>query len=261
MELIFFVDRYDFSKLKKDAKFAADKVGVAGIVLAFDKLSSSMKSLLEEGEKAPLLERVPDDFGHQEMKRWNGLWLSSKNDPSWSFVATKWQVKDKDYWSITVELSAQKVDIDTMQSLFVELIESISPDLAFGYDEFAAPYNVSYFKNKLGPWAGLRDVYWLNYYGKKYAELVGIDTLKKIPQVLTVQDLKDGIFFLLDKGSLRGRNEVINQIGNGFFIRTSPSIGGAEEKVGILQLFKTIYSLSREKDNGGEIAKKRPSPD
>jgi hypothetical protein len=259
MDFVFYVDRYSFSQLKEDARIAAEKVGLAGLVLEFDKPSPLIKSLLGKGEKAPLLERVPDDLGQQEMNRWNGLWVASRDDASWSFVATKWQVKGSDYWSVKCVFTPVNLDAGTIKSTFHRLVESLSPDLAFAYDDFAAPYNISYFKHSLGPWAGLKDVYWFNYYGKRYASLIGKHSLESISEVVSLEDVNDGFLFVLDKKSLSARRQIIDQIGSDYFVETSPSIGGATEKVGILRLFATIYSLSKEKGDSNEIAVKRPS--
>jgi hypothetical protein len=258
MDFVFYVDRYTFCQLKEDARLAAEQVGLGGLVLEFDKPSPLIKALLEEGEKVPLLERVPDYLGNQEMSKWNGLWVACRNDASWSFVTTKWQVNGSDYWSIKCTFSPGNLDAGAIKSTFLQLIESISPDLAFAYDDFAAPYSVSYFKHSLGPWAGLRDVYWLNYYGKRYASLIARDTFRQISEVMSLEDVNDGFLFVVDKGSLLERHQIIEQIGKDYFVETPPLVGGATEKVGILQLFKTIYSLSRDKGDREEIAAKRP---
>ena len=261
MDFIFYVNRYGFSNLRKDAYLAAEQLGINRLILEFDKPGPSIKSLLEKGEKAPLLEKVPDDLGCHEMDRWNGLRVASLSDPGWSFVVTKWQVNGVEYWSIKCGFSLSNKDLGRLKSLFIRLVESISPDLAFAYDEVAAPYNVRYFAHDLGPWAGLRDVYWFNFYGKKYARLIGRERVKKIPEVLTLDDIDDGFLFVLDKESLTNRRNIIKQIGDEYFAETSPKVGGAEEKVGLVQLFKTIYHLSRDKDDAKVIAAKRPHLD
>jgi len=260
MEFIFFVEKYDFSGLRKHARLTADKLGVKGLYLEFDKPSPSIKAILTGSERVPYLEIVPDDLGAQEMVQWNGLWVSAKSDPEWSFVVTKWQVNGHDYWSIKTKFSVKNVDLESVAAIFSELVESISPDLGFGFDDVATPYNVSYFSNSLGPWAGLRDLYWFNYYGRKYLDLIGVERLKKIPEIVLMQSWSDGIFFVIDKKYLPHRRRIINQIGEEYFIHKSIT-GGAEEKVGILQLFKTVYKLSQNKDAKVEMAERRPSLD
>ena len=258
MEYRFLLENYSFDDLKTHALYLADRVGVDGLFLSFDKPSSEIRKLSNEHGGTPEITVIPNDIGQREMDVGSGLWISATSDKKWRYVASKQEVNGSPYWLVNVEFEESTLESESIIDVFLALIEQIRPDLAFGYSEFGAPYDIRYFSSDLGPWAGLRDLYWLNYYGDRYSRLIGIDRIKNVEQITNLEEIKKGVFFTLDKSLLNNRQEIISRIGNEYFIRESIS-GGAEQSSGFFQLFKTLYHLS--KDSNDAIAKKRPPLD
>ncbi|MCU7919308.1 MAG: hypothetical protein KZQ95_13275 [Candidatus Thiodiazotropha sp. (ex Epidulcina cf. delphinae)] len=260
MEFYFLVRSYDFSALQKHALYLANRVDVHGLHLSFDKPSPTIRKLFAGNARAPDITLVPNGIGQQEMDAWNGLWVSAMSGQEWSYVASKQEVKGKSYWSINAEFQSAEIQLETIRDIFLKLVNLIRPDLAFGFDEYGAPYNVRYFSSDLGLWAGLRDVYWLNYYGEKYTNLIGFDRIKETPQVSTANEIDRGLLFVVDKPQLNNRQEIINKIGKEYFVSESIH-AGANQSTGIIGLIKTIYQLSHDKNVRSKVAARRPLVD
>lgn len=154
-----------------------------------------------------------------------------------------------------------------IEKLCINLINNIDVDLLFCYENNISPNNfdISYGSHDrgIGIKAGLRDVYWLNYYGESFAQLIGINKLLALP-VFSVEPIECGVFFKITENTEDAysyRPTIKAQIGENFFVPKDidgkTHMSKTKEKSGLFGLFSHMLHLSRAPENT-LVAESRP---
>jgi len=257
MKFVFHLQELDFFSLKHEAVFLSQQTGVLDpYVSLVDPIAELKKAFGKSATKISLKE-LSEDLGQKVFEYGNGAWVATDSDANWSLVANLQEVQDNAYWQLSFECKDSL--LQAPEPVFLELVERLSPDLAFGFPQEHQPYDIAYFMNSLGPWAGLRDVYQYNYWGKDYSELVGKGEWCANEYIKRCDDFHEGMYFSVDPSFLAHRSSIKEDIGTQYFIDRKLS-GGANQQVGLFALFKTLCSLSKKDEMEELTAAKHPVP-
>ena len=238
--------------------FLCQQTGVSNpYVSLLDPIAELKKAFGESMTKIPLNE-LSESLGQKVLEYGNGSWIATESDVHWSLVANPQRVQEKPYWDLGFECKDSL--LKAPESVFLDLVKRMSPDLAFGFPQKYQPYDVAYFMNSLGPWAGLRDVYQYNYWGKDYSELIGKGKWCSSEYIKKCNEFHEGIYFSVDPPFLAHRGTIKKDIGTRYFIDRELS-GGANQQVGLFALFKTLISLSKKDEMEELTAAQHPVPD
>ncbi len=198
---------------------------------------------------------LPEALGSKEIERGNGIVVLSEREDDWSISLFKQFSLNRSCWLIKITFNADKFNEGQVEELFVSLINRLAPSLATFHLSSNGPFDVAYYSSPIGLWAGLRDVYVLNYLGKEYSELIGKDKLISNKLFDDARELDVGVYFKVSKDMLQKREQLIESIGVEYFVKDRKTQGGkVEEKAGFIALMKTLYQLSRdEKDASADV--------
>jgi|GEM_PF-2878226 len=189
------------------------------------------------------------------------IWLNKKNGK----LSGSIQLDDSDnFFSLEVELDFERLDEVTNFFSDAKLISLIDFGYAYQTDIQTDIYlDISYGANEngLGIKAGLRDVYWLNYYGKEFVEMIGENKIKNLP-AYKLHQLNDSILYVISKNpgeAYQLKEKIKGIIGDEFFVESIKSLKSIpQESNGVTGLFRHLFKLSKGPKDERE-AKIRPS--
>jgi len=144
----------------------------------------------------------------------------------------------------------------------IKLLATVSnADLVFSYVAEAPGYDTSYGATPLSIGAGLRDVYWLNIYGREFANLIGRDKLLGLPDC-TAEALDDGSIYVQISNEplcIHRKESVKEHIGLQYFVKNShvPNTE-AVVKTGIVALVRHLLTVSGKSSGDTAQAEKTP---
>ncbi len=213
----------------------------------------------EKAKKIPL-SKIPNNIGQSILENCNyGFVCSSSESIYWELIVFKHEVLNKPFWSVDLEFES-KFEQDFLIDLFLGLIEKTSPKLAYCFDKSMNCFDCHYYSNRFGIWAGLRDIYWLNYYGKEFVDLIGSTYLSGINSAKKGFKFNDGFFLQIQEKSLYNRDLVKKEIGEEFFIKKRVNDDNdPHEMIGFFALIRFLWKLRKEdKQRDKELAPSRP---
>ncbi len=257
MKFVFHLQKLDFFSLKHETEFLSQQTGISGPYVSLaDPIADLKKAFGKSATKIPLVE-LSEDLGQKVFENDNGAWIATDSDANWSLVANLQEVQGNAYWQLSFE--CKDALLGAPEPVFLELVERLSPDLAFGFPKKHQPYDIAYFMNSLGPWAGLRDVYQYNYWGKDYSDLIGKAGWCESEYIISCNEFHEGMYFSVAPSFLAHRSSIIKDIGAQYFIERNLS-GGANQQVGFFSLIRTLISLSKKDEMEEQTADKHPLP-
>jgi hypothetical protein len=249
----------NFDNLKNLAKFAAKRAGVDSLYLSIPEPKIETKKYKIAGTNNIDFYSIPASIAKQEIERSNGTVILSGTNSTWSLYLFKKSTSQGENWLIQLEFDVSKLSDAEIIELFLEFVTKLGDlYLGYGYDTKYGNFNHRYYSNYHGLWAGLRDVYWINFYGKEYVDLIGKEKLLNCDLLEKSGECAGGIYFVVLSACLKNRDAVITKIGDEYFVIDHKSTKfGVEERTGVFALFKTIGGLLKD-NTENEIATKRP---
>jgi len=158
--------------------------------------------------------------------------------------------REGEFEHLSVVLKQCLLDEDVLRNLFATVSGAIEADFSFMYGENAGSgkyFDIGYAANDsdLSIAAGLRDVYWLNFYGASFVEAIGTDTLGELT-VYEMSRLNNGVLVrtterIEDAYDLR--NVIRNQIGLDCFVPKSTPVP-SRDVVGVVGLVRQMLALA-----------------
>lgn len=144
--------------------------------------------------------------------------------------------------------------------MFKSISELLRADLSFLFGENRGSgkyFNIAYGSNDagLGVSAGLRDIYWLNYYGKPFVEAIGMHKLRELA-VFDFAETESGVFFQTTENvedAVEVKDSIIEQLGIQYFVPRTKPIKFADSS-GFLGLAKHLLAIMRLPKDLGEAA-------
>lgn len=245
MNFIFLIQELDFSSVKHEALFLSQQTGVSDPYVSQVDPIAELEKIFGKSATRISLKELSEDFGNKVFEYGNGIWISTDSEVKWSLVANLQEVQGNSYWQLSFECKDSL--LRAPEQVFLEMVERLSPDLAFGFPQQEQPYDIAYFMNSLGPWAGLRDIYQYNYWGKDYRKLIGKGEWCAKEYIKRCNEFHEGIYFSIDPSFLAFRSSIKKDIGDQYFINRKIS-GGANQQVGLFALFKILSSLSKKEE-------------
>ncbi|MEO1245947.1 MAG: hypothetical protein AAFX56_09730 [Pseudomonadota bacterium] len=135
--------------------------------------------------------------------------------------------------------------------LFMTISKLTSADFSFVYGENLRSekyFNVAHFAHEegLGLAAGLRDVYWLNFYGKSFTQLIGVENLLEL-SVFDVSEFEDGVCVRVSEkieDAYELKDLVKSQVGEEYFVPKRKSTEQVRSG-GILRFLGVLWAIVR----------------
>jgi hypothetical protein len=144
--------------------------------------------------------------------------------------------------------------MDFIRSVALEL----DSDFAYACDLPSADYR--YGRNRAGLSNGLRDVYWVNVFGKPFLHLIGTDKLLTLSSADHVEKLSDSLILvaLNEPRGVREQQERLKaEIGRQFFIGRVEPPRGSVSTGGPLSLVRHLWKLGQAASDA-EVAREVP---
>lgn len=158
------------------------------------------------------------------------------------------------YSSLDVDID-KSISFEEIEKLFLELSVILNVAFSFALPYHEQKYDISYsgHDEKIGIKAGLRDVYWLNFFGKPFVDIISSEKLLNL-QVSKSLEYGDNIYVKLSDSpteALAKKESIKTQIGEEYFVRLSPEmeeyIANMPERhgSGLLVFFKGIIHANK----------------
>ncbi len=164
---------------------------------------------------------------------------------------------------LTVVLKKSTHEPGSLIDLFGKVSVLFQADFSFVFGENRGSgeyFDVSYSSNDegLGLAAGLRDVYWLNFYGETFVKLIGAENICELP-AFEISETDSGIFVQVSErveDAYRFRIAIKNQIGNQYFVPKGRRLEHVDSG-GVLRLARHLLTVIRSPKNLA-VAEVRP---
>jgi len=186
----------------------------------------------------------------------NGMFFNSKNN-----VVTGSINISEQFGNLDIGIQHNKNNnIETINKLLINISKLLKSDLSLILQTNIRT-NISIdcaygaHDKGIGIKAGLRDVYWVNYYGNSFAELIGKEKLLDLP-VSEAKAVGEGVYFKLTEepeDAFALKNAIKAQIGEQYFvpkdIKGKKHMANTKEKSGLFGVFSHLLHLSKTPEN------------
>lgn len=215
----------------------------------------------KEAREIPVA-KIPSNIWQSEMENNLGCYYSASGGPiAWNLTIFRHEVLNQPFCSFDLELE-NTFEKEPLIDLFLSLINTCSPKLAYCYcfEEGMEPFDMAYYSNRFGVWAGLRDIYWLNYYGKEFVDLMGATHLTSIGSAQRGFKVNEGVFVQIQEKFLYNRALVKDEIGKEFFVEKKVNYPDTPSEItGLFAMIRYFWQLMKEdKKRDQEVAPARP---
>ncbi len=145
--------------------------------------------------------------------------------------------------SLSVQMVDSLVTSDENKSQFIDLFTksclNFDCELGFCYLAEAPGYNGSYRSSRESIASGIRDVYWLNFYGEKLVNLIGDSKLRSLKGCYSKSFDKRGIMFQIsdEPKCIQVKDAVMTSIGSEYFV--------GKKKQGLLNIFSSYTNRAK----------------
>jgi len=152
---------------------------------------------------------------------------------------------------LTVVLKDSSLRPSSLNEMFREASASLRADFSFMFGENRASgkyFDISYSANDdgLGLAAGLRDVYWLNFYGTPFVNAIGIENLCELP-AFEISDTEHGVFVRITERAEDAhdlKDVLRNQIGNQYFVPKGVHLASTNSS-GIVAFLRHLVTIAK----------------